>query len=358
MDINSHLQSESAAPGGEFFLYRSDDGQTHLSVRFDGQTVWLTQAGLADLFQTTPQNITLHIGAVYEEGELEEGATCKEYLQVRQEGTRQVRRSLKHYSLPMILAVGYRVRSPRGTQFRQWATARLEEYVVKGFTMDDQRLKNPPGPGVPDYFDELLARIRDIRSSEKVFWRKVLDIYATSVDYDPRSETSQRFFATVQNKMHFAAHGHTAAEVIHQRADAAKPLMGLRTTANDRLRLADAGIAKNYLDADELEALNRIVSAYLEFAELQAMNRHPMAMDGWITKLDDFLKLSGRELLEHAGRVSHDQAMEKAKQEYERFRQAHLDDPSPVERDFLEAARRIEKAKPTIPPASKRRTRS
>jgi hypothetical protein len=207
----------------EFVIYRSEDGQLRLHVRFDGQTVWLTQAAMAELFQTTPQNITTHISAIYQEGELEEGPTCKDYLQVRQEGARQVQRNLRHYNLAVILAVGYRVRSVRGTQFRQWATARLEEYVVKGFTMDDQRLKNPPGPGVPDYFDELLARIRDIRSSEKVFWRKVLDIYATSSDYNPRVEESQRFFATVQNKMHFAAHGHTAAEVIHDRADGAQP---------------------------------------------------------------------------------------------------------------------------------------
>lgn len=335
-------------PSGEFFIYRTEDGLLRLQVRFDGQTVWLTQAALAELFQTTPQNITLHIRAIYEEGELEEGATCKDHLQVRQEGARQVQRSLKHYNLPMILAVGYRVRSPRGTQFRQWATARLEEFVVKGFTLDDQRLKNPPGPGVPDYFDELLARIRDIRSSEKVFWRKVLDIYATSVDYDPSAEASQRFFATVQNKMHFAAHGHTAAEVIHERADPTRPQMGLRTTGGDRLRLADVGVAKNYLDLEELEALNRIVTAYLEFAELQALNRRPMAMADWITKLDDFLKLSGRDLLTRAGRISHEQALEKARLAYEQYRQAHLDDESRVERDFLETTKGLENQRPHL----------
>ena len=205
--------SEGIVPHeAEFLLYQAEDGRARVEVRFDGETAWLTQAGLAELFQTTPQNITQHIAAIYAERELEEAPTCKSYLQVHREGSRQVRRRLKHYSLPMILALGYRVRSGRGTQFRQWATARLEEYVIKGFTMDDARLKNPPGPGVPDYFDELLARIRDIRSSEKVFWRKVLQIYATSIDYDSSAAASQRFFATVQNKMHWAAHGHTAAE--------------------------------------------------------------------------------------------------------------------------------------------------
>ena len=335
-------------PSGEFFLYRTEDGQLRLNVRFDGQTVWLTQAALAELFQTTPQNITLHIRAIYQEGELEEAATCKDYLHVRQEGARQVQRNLKHYNLPMILAIGYRVRSPRGTQFRQWATARLEEFVVKGFTLDDQRLKNPPGPGVPDYFDELLARIRDIRSSEKVFWRKVLDIYATSADYDPSAEASQRFFATVQNKMHFAAHGHTAAEILWERIDPDQPHLGLRTMAGAQPRLTDLGVAKNFLDAPELEALNRIVTAYLEFAELQALNRRPMAMADWIAKLDDFLKLSGRDLLTHPGHVSHEQALKRARLAYEQYRQAHQEDESRVERDFLEAGKGLEKARPRL----------
>ncbi len=287
----------------EFLLYQTEDGRARVEVRFDGETAWLTQAGLAELFQTTPQNITQHIAAIYAERELEEAPTCKSYLQVHREGSRQVRRRLKHYSLPMILALGYRVRSTRGTQFRQWATARLEEYVVKGFTMDDARLKNPPGPGVPDYFDELLARIRDIRSSEKVFWRKVLQIYATSIDYDPSAEASQHFFATVQNKMHWAAHGHTAAEIIAVRADAGKPNMGLSTWTGAVPRKTDVTVAKNYLAADELDALNRIVSAYLEFAELQALGRRPMHMADWIAKFDDFLRLGEREILDHAGTV-------------------------------------------------------
>ncbi len=218
----------------EVLLYQTEDGTARIEVRFEGATAWMTRVSLAELYQTTPQNITQLIAAIYAEGELAEEATSKSYLLVQQEGVRSVRRQLKHYSLPVVLTVGYRVRSARGTQFRRWATSRLEEFIVKGFTMDDVRLKNPPGPGVPDYFDELLARIRDIRSSEKVFWRKVLEIYSTSVDYDASSEASQRFFATVQNKMHYAAHGHTAAEVIAERADAGKSNMGLSTWAGSR----------------------------------------------------------------------------------------------------------------------------
>jgi hypothetical protein len=250
-------------PGdSQFLFFQSEDGHTRLQVRLDGETVWLTQADMAALFQTTPQNITLHIRSIYREGELEPGPTCKDYLQVRQEGTRQVHRKLKHYSLDMILAVGYRVRSHRGTQFRQWATERLREYVVKGFTLDDERLKQAGGGS---YFDELLARIRDIRSSEKVFWRKVLEIYATSIDYDPNTDLSRQFFASVQNKMHWAAHGHTAAEVVAARADAGQPHMGLTSWTGDRPLKGDVGVAKNYLRAEELETLNRIVTAYLEF---------------------------------------------------------------------------------------------
>ena len=229
----------------EILLYQAEDGRPRIEVRFEGDTAWMTQAGLAELYQTSPQNITQLIAAIYAEGELDEGTTCKSNLQLRREGSRDVRRQLKHYSLPVVLAVGYRVRSGRGTQFRRWATGRLEEYVVKGFTMDDVRLKNPPGPGVPDYFGELLARIRDIRSSEKVFWRKVLEIYATSIDYDANADASQCFFATVQNKMHFAAHGHTAAEVIAERADADKPNMGLSSWAGAVPRKTDAAVAKN-----------------------------------------------------------------------------------------------------------------
>jgi len=337
----------------EFLLYRTEDGRARVEVRFDGETAWLTQAGLAELFQTTPQNITQHIAAIYAERELEEAPTCKSHLQVRREGPRDVRRRLKHYSLPVIIAVGCRVRS-RGTQFRQWATARLEKYVVKGSTMDDARLKNPPGPGVPDYFDELLARIRDIRSSEKAFWRKVLRIYATSIDYDPSAEASQRFFATIQNKMHWAAHGHTAVEVIAARADAGKPNMGLSAWAGDVPRKTDVTVAKNYLAADELDALNRIVSAYLEFAELQAIGRRPMHMADWIAKLDDFLRLGEREILEHAGRVSHDVAVARAESEYGRFSEHRATLPSPVELHFDESVQAVKQIESRRGPQGKR----
>ncbi len=319
---------------GELVLYQTEDGGTRVACRFEAGSVWLTQAAIADLFQTTPQNITLHIAAIFGEGELEESATCKDYLQVRQEGARTVSRRLKHYNLNMILAVGYRVRSPRGTQFRQWATARLEEYLVKGFTLDDERLKQAGGGG---YFDELLARIRDIRSSERVFWRKVLDIYATSVDYDPRAEPSQKFFKVVQNKMHWAAHGHTAAEIIARRANAAKPNMGLTTWAGGRPRRTDLSVAKNYLNHEEIETLNLIVSAYLDFAELQARNRKPMTMNNWIAKLDDFIRLSDRELLTHAGTVSHDAALAKAEAEYEKYRAIEDSKPQPADFHLEEA---------------------
>ncbi|MEI2726117.1 MAG: virulence RhuM family protein [Verrucomicrobiota bacterium] len=332
----------SPQSNSEIVLYQTADGRTRIECRFEQETVWMTQALMAELFQTTPQNITLHLRAIYAEGELNETATCKDYLQVRSEGGRQIQRSLRHYNLEAILAVGYRVRSPRGTQFRQWATARLKEYLVKGFTMDDERLKNPPGKGHTDYFDELLARIRDIRSSERRFYQKVLDIYATSVDYDPAAEASEQFFATVQNKMHWATHGQTAAEVIHARADAGKPFMGMLTTRpGGRVRKEDAAVAKNYLTEDELQVLNRIVNLYLEYAELQALERKPMTMRDWIAKLDDFLKLSGRELLDHAGKVSHEAALAKAEAEYEKFRRLQDAKPSQVDKDFEEAVKKL-----------------
>lgn len=335
----------SASPDtGELVLYQTQDGGSRLQCRFVDGEVWLTQAVLAELYGTSPQNITMHLAAIYEEGELDPEATCKEFLQVRQEGAREVRRALKHYGLTAVLAVGYRVRSPRATQFRQWATARLEEYAVKGFTMDDERLKQREGGG---YFDELLARIRDIRSSERVFWRKVLDIYATSSDYDPRAEASQQFFRVIQNKMHWATHGHTAAEVIAGRADSAKPNMGLTTWAGagtgSRVRRTDVSVAKNYLDREEIETLNLIVSAYLDFAELQARNRKPMAMRDWIAKLDDFLRISDRDLLTHAGTVSHDAAVTKAVNEYEKYRAIEDAKPQAVDLHFEEAIERAKK---------------
>jgi hypothetical protein len=339
----------------EFILYQTEDGRTRIQCRLDDETLWLTQIQIAELFQTTVPNINLHLKAIYAEGELVAEATIKSHLIVRLEGSRQVSRPVLHYSLPVILAIGFRVRSLRGTQFRQWATARLGEFLVKGFTMDDERLKNPPGKGQTDYFDELLERIRDIRSSERRFYLKVLDIYATSVDYTPDAEQSQRFFATVQNKMHWATHGHTAAEIIHARADATQPHMGLLTTRPGGIvRKADAAIAKNYLTEAELQVLNRIVNLYIEYAELQALERKPMTMRDWITKLDEFLKISGRELLDHAGRISADDARAKAELEYARYR-ALLDvQPQRVDVAFEKAAKALKQLpRPRKPRAAK-----
>ncbi len=343
----------------EFLLYQTDDGRTHVEVRFDGETAWLSLGQMAELFQRDKSVISRHVKNVFDEGELSPEATVAKSATVQREGGREVTREVEFYNLDVIISVGYRVKSPRGTQFRIWATQRLREYIVKGFTLDDERLKRAGGG---NYFDELLARIRDIRSSEKVFWRKVLDIYATSIDYDQRVEASQLFFKTIQNKMHWAAHGHTAAEVILARADAAKPNMGLTSWTGEQPRKADVAVAKNYLDQDELEALNRIVTAYLEFAELQALNRKPMYMADWITKLDDFLKLSDREILRHAGKVSHDDAVAKAELEYEHFARVRAALPSPVEQHFENAVRdvkQLEQARraprPTKPPTKGRK---
>jgi hypothetical protein len=338
--------SNESLPQSEIILYQTEDGRTRIQCRFEDETLWLTQAQIAELFQTSPQNVTLHLKAVFAEGELVEAATCKDYLQVRMEGNREISRRLRHYRLEAILAIGFRVRSHRGTQFRQWATGLLSEYLVKGFAMDDERLKNPPGKGQKDYFDEQLARIRDIRSSERRFYQKVLDIYATSVDYSPNTEISQKFFATVQNKMHWACHGHTAAEVIHQRANADRPFMGLATTRPGGIvRKEDVSVAKNYLTEDELDALNRIVTAYIEFAELQALRRKVMTMHDWITKLDDFLKLSEHELLHHAGTISADSAKAKAELEYGRYRTVVDTLPREVDKDFELAVKNLSKAK-------------
>ena len=336
---------------GEIILYTTEDGVANIRLRVSDGTVWLSQAEIADLFQTTPQNVTQHVRSVYSEGELSETATCKERLQVQTEGGRKVSRSTLIYNLDMILAIGFRVRSPRGTQFRRWAAERLREYLVKGFTMDDARLKEDG-----DYFDELLARIRDIRSSEKIFYKAVLKIYATSTDYDPRNTASRAFFAAVQNKMHWAVHGHTAAELIKLRADADARDMGLTSYPGERIRLEDAVVAKNYLNEDELQALNRIVNVYLEFAELQALNRRPMTMSGWIAKLDDFLKLSERDILTDAGRVSQNEAQEHVRVEFEKYREANSAEPSPVELHFQEAisaVNQIEKKRRGKPPTSK-----
>ena len=336
--------SNEAQPQSSIILYQTEDGRTRIQCRFEDEMLWLTQAQMAELFQTTPQNVTLHLKAIFTEGELSEAATCKDYLQVRAEGGREVTRKLRHYRLEAILAVGFRVRSHRGTQFRQWATARLGEYLVKGFTMDDERLKNPPGKGQKDYFDELLERIRDIRSSERRFYQKVLDIYATSVDYTPDAESSQTFFATVQNKMHWATHGHTAAEVIAGRVDATQPFMGLKTTRpGGIIRKEDAAVAKNYLTEDELQVLNRIVNLYIEYAELQALERKPMTMRNWIAKLDEFLKISGRRLLEHAGGVSAEDARARAELEYAKYKALLDASPRAVDADFEKTAKELKK---------------
>lgn len=307
------------SPGGQLLIYQ--DGGLNLQVRVDGQTVWLTQRQLAELFQVSVPTVNEHLATIYSEGEVDRQSTIRNFRIVQTEGKRRVERSIDHYSLDAILAVGYRVRSPRGTLFRQWATTRLRELLVKGFTLDDERIKAGRTLGA-DYFAELLSRIRDIRASERLFYQKITDIYATSIDYDSNAELTQLFFQTVQNKMHWAAHGHTAAEIVRLRADAAQPQMGLTTWKNapaGPVRKQDVTIAKNYLQQSEIEALNLIVSAYLDFAELQARSHRPMHMTDWITKLDDFLRLSDHDVLGHAGKVSHQLAEEHAQAQYEQF---------------------------------------
>jgi hypothetical protein len=336
--------SDAPLPNSEIILYQTEDGRTRIQCRFENETIWLTQALIAELFDKDVRTINEHLVHIFDEGELRREATIRKFRIVRTEGKREVAREIEHYNLDAILAVGFRVRSHRGTQFRQWAIGRLNEYLVKGFTMDDERLKNPPGKGQKDYFDEQLERIRDIRSSERRFYQKVLDIYATSVDYTPNTEMSQQFFATVQNKMHWAAHGQTAAEVIHARVDAAKPFMGLQTTRpGGIIRKEDVSIAKNYLDGRELDTLNRIVNAYIEFAELRALQRKVMTMRDWIVKLDEFLKLSEHELLDHTGKISAEHAKMKAEQEYERYRALIDSQPRAVDLDFEKAASELKK---------------
>jgi hypothetical protein len=327
--------SEKPSPQSEIILYQTEDGGTRLQVRLEGETVWLSLNQMADLFQRDKSVISRHIKNLFSDGELVRSSVVAESATTAADGkTYQV----EFYNLDVIISVGYRVKSLRGTQFRIWATQRLREYIVKGFTMDDERLKQSGGGA---YFDELLERIRDIRSSEKVFWRKVLDIYATSADYDPRAEASQLFFATVRNKMHWAAHGQTAAEVIAARADAAQPNMGMKTWPGSRPRKADAAVAKNYLNEQELGDLNLIVSLYLDFAELQARSRRVMTMGDWIAKLDDFMRISEREILTHAGKVSHEAALDRAEVEFEKFRRIEDAKPSPVEEHFLEAIEQV-----------------
>jgi len=306
---------------GEFLLYLTEDGTTRLECRFEQETIWLTQAQMAELFQTTKQNISLHLRNIFSEGELQPEATVKEYLTVQAEGKRSVSRTLDHYNLDAIIAVGYRVRSSRGTQFRQWATERLREYLVKGFTMDDQRLKHPPGPGVPDYFDELLERIRDIRASERRIYLRLREILALAADYQPSDEETQRFFQTIQNKLHFAATGMTAPELLVQRADHTLTNMGLTTWKGGVVRKTDVSVAKNYLHENEIAELNRIVVMFLDYAEDQARRRKQIFMQNWQGKLDNFLRFNERAVLENSGNVSRIAADQHVNDEYAQFEQ-------------------------------------
>ncbi len=306
-------------PESAIILYQTEDGQTRIQCRFENETIWLTQFQIAELFQTSVPNVNQHLKTIYDEGELKENATVKSYLIVRAEGNRQVSRDVLHYNLSLILAVGYRVRSPRGTQFRQWATARLTEYLVKGFTIDDERLKNPPGPGVPDYFDELLERIRDIRASEKRMYLRVKEIFSLASDYQTDEAQTQVFFQTIQNKLHFASTGKTAPQLITERANATQPNMGLTNWKGGSVRKGDVTVAKNYLTESEIEELNRIVVMFLDYAEDQARRRKQVFMSDWTIKLDEFLRFNDRSVLPDAGSVSREQADAKAKLEYEKF---------------------------------------
>lgn len=325
---------------GQFLLYQTPDGDSQIEVKLQNDTVWLSLDQMAELFQRNKSTISRHIKNVLEDGELQEEATIANFATVQNEGTRKVERVITYYNLDMIISVGYRVHSYRGVQFRIWATKVLKEYIVKGFAMNDDLLKRAGGG---NYFDELLARIRDIRSSEKVFYRKVLEIYALSIDYDPRVEMTQKFFKTVQNKMHYSVHGHTAAEIIYERADAEKDFMGLTTWSGAMPTKPEAEIAKNYLTHEEIKSLNRIVSLYLDFAEMQAEEHRPMYMKDWINILDDFLRISRKDILTHAGKISAKLAKEKADHEYDKFKERTKNDLSPVEIHFLENFEREQK---------------
>ena len=324
----------------QILIYPTERGQTKIEVRLENETVWLTQKLMAELFQTTKQNISLHIQNIYNEGELPPEATVKEYLTVQKEGDRQVSRTVDFYNLDMIISVGYRIKSHVATRFRQWATQRIREYIVKGFVLDDERLKNPDQPF--DYFDELLRRIQDIRTSERRFYQKITDIYATSIDYDPTVEISIDFFKTVQNKLHWAITGKTAAEIISLRADSSKPNMGLTSWRGDKVRKTDVTIAKNYLNEEELRALNNLVEQYLVFAEGQAMRRIPMHMNEWLEKINGFLELNDRDILEHAGKISHDMAKELAESEYNKFNIERIRWNDGKESDFDKVVKQIE----------------
>lgn len=316
-------------------IYTDESGLTKIDVKLEDDTLWLTQAQMCELYQTSRTNVVEHIKHIYEEGELQEEATCRNFRQVRQEGSRMVTREIPFYNLDMIIALGYRVRSIIATRFRQWATQHLKEYITKGFTLDDERLKALGGGG---YWKELLERIRDIRSTEKVLYRQVLEIYATSIDYDPRASVSQTFFQKVQNKIHYAIHGHTAAELIVERADAEKDFMGLLTFKGNQPTLTEARTAKNYLNEKELKAMGQLVSGYLDFAERQAEREHPMTMEDWANYLDRILTMSGEQLLQDAGKVSHAEAMDHATNEYRKYKQHTISD---VEQDYLNAIKQL-----------------
>lgn len=308
-------------------IYMSKDGNVQVDVNILGDDIWMSQDVMANLYDTTKNNISMHLKNIFDEGELEKDSVVKKFLTTASDGKKY---NVLHYNLDAIIAVGYRINSKKATEFRIWATKVLKEYMIKGFSLDDERLKNN---GESPYFEELLARIRDIRSSEKIFWRKVLDIYATSIDYDPKDELSIDFFKTVQNKMHYATHGHTAAEIIFTRVDSEKDYLGLTNFKGDYPTKSETEIAKNYLTEEELNILNRMVSAYLDIAEINALDRHPMTMQDWINELDSFLKMTRKDILKGSGKISHEQALKKAHEEYDKYMQQHL---TIAERDYLE----------------------
>ncbi len=330
----------------ELLIYQSDNGDTKIQVRLENENVWLTQSQMTELYQTTKQNISLHLKNIYKEGELDEKLTVKEYLTVQQEGSRDVQRPIQHYNLDVIISVGYRVNSHRGTQFRIWATQRLREYLIKGFTMDDERLKSG---NQMNYFDELVNRIRDIRSSERIFYQKVKDIYATSIDYDPKSEVTQKFFQTVQNKLHWAVHHHTAAELIAERANADKPNMGLLSVKSGKVRKADIVVAKNYLTEPELKGLNLLVEQYLAFAESQAFSQKPMYMKDWVKKLHDILTINEKEILLDAGRITHKVAESIASKQYDKYQKKQIED------DRMQSIKELENELKSIPSPKKKK---
>ena len=331
------MAGEEKVEKSNILMYTTEDGVTKVEVTFDNDTVWLSLDQIADLFQRNKSTISRHIKNIFLEGELSRNSVVANFATTGSDGKRY---HVDFYNLDVIISVGYRVKSLRGTQFRIWATNILKEYMIKGFALDDERLKNLGGG---NYFDELLARIRDIRSSEKVFWRKVLEIYATSIDYNPKAESSVQFFKQVQNKMHWAAHKHTAAEVIYQRADADKDNMGLTTWSGNHIKRSDVEVAKNYLDEKELDALNKIVMAYLDIAEVHALNQEPMYMKDWLETIDDYLRMTRRDILTTKGKVTHQQALEKAHLEYEKYKRNQEYILSPVECHFLESIGELDK---------------